>query len=73
MGSEADFARYRKLRASSRTQEAELPVTEGQGALILSAWEGWRGLGRLMVAARRLAALAAQARMNSSSARAKPS
>ncbi len=45
VGNEADFARYRKLRGSSRAREAELPVTETQSALILSAWEGWRGWG----------------------------
>jgi hypothetical protein len=45
VGTEADFARYRKIRASggSRTQEAELPLVENQSALILSAWGGWRG------------------------------
>jgi hypothetical protein len=45
VGNEADFARYRKLRASqgSRNQEAELPLVDSQGALILSAWGGWKG------------------------------
>ena len=45
VGNEADFARYRKLRASqgSRNQEAELPLVENQGGLILGAWGSWVG------------------------------
>lgn len=41
VGSEADFARYRRLRSSQG--EAEAPLSEGQSGLILSAWEGWKG------------------------------
>ena len=41
VGSEADFARYRKLRASRG--EAELSLSEGQTGLILGGWGGWKG------------------------------
>jgi hypothetical protein len=41
VGTQADYARYRALRAPRG--EAELPLVESQGALILNAWGGWKG------------------------------
>ena len=45
IGTEQDFARYRKLRAGERAsvREEELPVVENQGAAVLNAWSDWPG------------------------------